>query len=145
MLALAWATLPDQPTYRTGVIMVGLARYANLAYNADTRCIAMVMIWNHLADGDTTLCAILVIINSALQMVLYSPMSVFFVNVISREDSLRLEYGRTAIAVLVYLGIPLAAGIVTRFAALALLGRRRFEDVFLVWFGPLALLGLLYT
>jgi ACR3 family arsenite transporter len=64
MLAIAWATLPDLPTYRTGVIMVGLAR-----------CIAMVMIWNQLANGDVDYCAVLVIINSLLQIVLYSPMS----------------------------------------------------------------------
>ncbi|GMK54917.1 hypothetical protein CspeluHIS016_0115030 [Cutaneotrichosporon spelunceum] len=134
MLALAWATLPDQPTYRTGVIMVGLAR-----------CIAMVMIWVHLAQGDIDYCAILVIVNSVLQIALYSPMSLLFVNIISREDALRLEYGKTAIAVLIYLGIPLAAGVVTRFAAIALLGRHRFETVFLPCFGPLSLLGLLYT
>ncbi|RSH76541.1 uncharacterized protein EHS24_005530 [Apiotrichum porosum] len=134
MLGIAYATLPDQPTYRTGVLMVGLAR-----------CIAMVMIWNQLARGDTNYCAILVIINSILQIALYSPMSLFFVNVISKEHTLRLEYGKTAIAVLIYLGIPLVAGVVTRFTMLRLLGRKRFEGVFLTWFGPLALIGLLYT
>lgn len=134
MLGLAWATLPDQPTYRTGVIIVGLAR-----------CIAMVMIWNQLAQGDVNYCAILVIINSTLQIVLFSPMSLFFINVISGEKTLRLEYGKTAIAVLIYLGIPLAAGIVTRFAVMKLLGRQRFENRFLPFFGPLALLGLVYT
>ncbi|BEJ11529.1 hypothetical protein CspHIS471_0109510 [Cutaneotrichosporon sp. HIS471] len=134
MLGLAWATLPDQPTYRTGVIMVGLAR-----------CIAMVMIWNHLARGDINYCAILVIVNSVLQIALYSPMSLFFVNIISKEDALRLEYGKTAIAVLIYLGIPLAAGVVTRFVMMGLLGMKRFEGVFLPWFGPLSLIGLLYT
>ncbi|EJT46952.1 arsenite transporter [Trichosporon asahii var. asahii CBS 2479] len=134
MLGVAFATLPDQPTYRTGVIMVGLAR-----------CIAMVMIWNDLAKGDMNYCAILVIINSVLQIILYSPMSLLFVNVISNEKSLRLEYGATAIAVLIYLGIPLVAGIVTRFAVMGILGRKRFENHFLPWFGPLALLGLLYT
>lgn len=133
MLAIAWATLPDQPTYRTGVIMVGLAR-----------CIAMVMIWSDLAHGDINYCAILVIVNSVLQIALYSPMSIFFVNVISRENTLKLQYGKTAIAVLIYLGIPLAAGIVTRFAMLGLLGRDKFRT-FLKWFGPLSLLGLLYT
>lgn len=134
MLGLAFATLPDQPTYRTGVIMVGLAR-----------CIAMVMIWNHLARGDINYCAILVIVNSVLQIALYSPMSIFFVNIISKEDALKLEYGKTAIAVLIYLGIPLAAGVVTRFAMRALLGEDKFERIFLPWFGPLSLLGLLYT
>jgi ACR3 family arsenite transporter len=100
MLGIAWATLPDLPTYRTGVIMVGLAR-----------CIAMVMIWNQLANGDVDYCAVLVIINSLLQIVLYSPMSLLFVNVISGEEDLELDYSHTAIAVCIYLGIPLAAGV----------------------------------
>ncbi|WVF69439.1 arsenical-resistance protein [Kwoniella sp. CBS 6097] len=134
MLAVAWATLPDLSTYRTGVIMVGLAR-----------CIAMVMIWNQLARGDQDYCAILVIINSILQIVLYAPMSVLFVNVISGERSLRLEYGQTAIAVLIYLGIPLALGVITRCVMLAVLGAERFATKFLPYFGPVALLGLLYT
>ena len=134
MLALAWATLPDLPTYRTGIIMVGLAR-----------CIAMVMIWNQLAHGDTDYCAVLVIINSALQIVLYSPLSLLFVNVISGRAGGRLEYATTAKAVAIYLGIPLAAGVVTRFGVIAMLGRKRFEGVFMRCFGPLALLGLLYT
>lgn len=133
MLALAFATLPDQPTFRDGVILVGIAR-----------CIAMVMIWSTLAGGDTNYCAILVIINSVLQMVLFSPMSLLFINVISK-GSIRLQYGKTAIDVLIYLGIPLVAGVVTRFAMRALLGEKRFEGPFLTWFSPLALLGLLYT
>jgi ACR3 family arsenite transporter len=134
MLGIAWATLPDLPTYRTGVIMVGLAR-----------CIAMVMIWNQLANGDIDYCAVLVIINSILQIILYSPMSLLFVNVISREKALKLDYGHTAIAVLIYLGIPLAAGVVTRFLGIWTLGKVKFEHKFLPYFGPLALVGLLYT
>jgi ACR3 family arsenite transporter len=109
------------------------------------RCIAMVMIWNQLAEGDGDYCAILVIINSILQIILYSPMSLFFINVISGQNTLTLQYGKTAIAVLIYLGIPLAAGVVTRFGMIALLGRKRFEQAFLPYFGPLALVGLLYT
>lgn len=105
----------------------------------------MVMIWNQLAGGDNDYCAIVVIMNSVLQIVLYSPMCLFFVNVISGEKSLKLEYGKTAIAVLIYLGIPLVAGVATRFGVIAMLGRRRFEMAFLPYFGPLALLGLLYT
>ncbi|KAL7409993.1 arsenical-resistance protein ACR3 [Mrakia frigida] len=133
MLAIAWATLPDLPTYRTGVIMVGLAR-----------CIAMVMIWNHLAGGDGDYCAVLVIINSVLQIILYSPMSLLFVNVIGGEDSLRLDYGNTALAVVIYLGIPLAAGFVTRVVFRRLLGPARFQTHFLPWFAPWSLIGLLY-
>lgn len=134
MLGLAWATLPDLETYRTGIIMVGLAR-----------CIAMVMIWNQIARGDAEVCAILVIINSVLQMVLYAPYCVWFINVISRSQSFQLQYGITAISVLIYLGIPLAAGAVTRFTVMGLFGRPFFERNFLPFFGPLSLVGLLYT
>lgn len=93
MLALAWATLPDLPTYRTGVIMVGMAR-----------CIAMVMIWNGLAGGDTEYCAILVVINSVLQMALYSPYAVLFVDIIGgaqKDQGVHLQYGAVAISVLI--------------------------------------------
>ncbi|KGB78170.1 arsenical-resistance protein [Cryptococcus deuterogattii R265] len=134
MLAIAWATLPDLPTYREGIILVGLAR-----------CIAMVMIWNRLAHGNEDYCAILVIINSILQIILYSPMSVFFINIISRSgNAISLRYGDTAIAVLIYLGIPLGAGVLTRFGGLWVLGRKRF-DGFLTYFGMLSLVALLYT
>ncbi|KAM5532850.1 hypothetical protein V8D89_013491 [Ganoderma adspersum] len=138
MLALAWAALPDLPTYRTGVIMVGLAR-----------CIAMVMVWNALARGDGEYCAVLVVLNSLLQIVLYAPFALLFVNVLGGgggvEQTLHVSYGNVAISVLIYLGIPLAAGITTRFLMLRLTSRRFFEATFLPYFGPLALLGLLYT
>lgn len=90
MLGLAWATLPDLPTYRTGVILVGLAR-----------CIAMVMIWNRLAGGDHNYCAIVVAINSALQIVLYAPYAVLFVNVIGGDQKLHIDYAEVAIDVLI--------------------------------------------
>jgi arsenite transporter len=92
MLGLAWATLPDLPTYRTGVIMVGIAR-----------CIAMVMIWNQLAEGDGNYCAILVVINSILQIILYSPYSLLFVNVIGggSQPQEHLAYKTVAISVLI--------------------------------------------
>lgn len=103
------------------------------------------MIWNQLAHGDTDYCAIIVIINSLFQLVLYSPMCVLFIDIISSEKSLRIEYGPTATAVVIYLGIPLAAGIVTRLVLRSLLGHGRFETKFLPYFSPLALIGLLYT
>lgn len=134
MLGLAWATLPDLPGYRIGIIMVGLAR-----------CIAMVMIWNRIARGDSNTCAILVIINSMLQMVLYAPYALWFVNVISGDKSFSLQYARTATSVAIYLGIPLAAGIVTRFVMLGLLGRESFQTRFMPFFGPVSLVALLYT
>lgn len=90
MLGLAWATLPDLPTYRAGVILVGLAR-----------CIAMVMIWNQLAGGDHNYCAILVAINSVLQIILYAPYSILFINVVGHSNQVHLEYGEVAIEVLI--------------------------------------------
>jgi arsenite transporter len=90
MLGLAWATLPDLPTYRTGVILVGLAR-----------CIAMVMVWNLLAGGDGDYCAILVVINSVLQIILYSPYALLFINVIGRQTVAHVNYRDVAISVLI--------------------------------------------
>ncbi|EIM82889.1 arsenical-resistance protein ACR3 [Stereum hirsutum FP-91666 SS1] len=137
MLAVAWATLPDLPTYRTGVIMVGLAR-----------CIAMVMIWNQMARGDHDYCAILVIINSVLQIILYSPYAVLFINIIgntAESSAIHVSYGNVAISVLIYLGIPLLAGILTRFIVWFLFSKNFLLTTFLPYFGPLSLLGLLYT
>lgn len=154
MLAIAWATLPDLPTYREGIILVGLARcIAMVCLNGSTVHVRViwlpitiqVMIWNRLAHGNEDYCAILVIINSILQIILYSPMSVFFINIISRSDNaISLRYGDTAIAVLIYLGIPLGAGVLTRFGGLLVLGKKRF-DGFLTYFGMLSLVALLYT
>ncbi|KAJ7096669.1 sodium bile acid symporter family-domain-containing protein [Mycena belliarum] len=152
MVGLAWATLPDLPTYRTGLIMVGMAR-----------CIAMVLIWCHIAQGDGNYCAILVVINSVLQMILYSPYTLLFVNVVGgRKSGVRLDYGDVAISVLIvslrhcvcfwrraheikYLGIPLVAGVVTRYLVWYLTSKKFLEERFLPLFGPLAPLGLLYT
>ncbi|KAJ7274923.1 sodium bile acid symporter family-domain-containing protein [Mycena rebaudengoi] len=136
MVGLAWATLPDLPTYRTGVIMVGMAR-----------CIAMVLIWCQLAKGDGNYCAILVVINSVLQIILYSPYTLLFINVIGGHNSshTRLSYASVAISVLIYLGIPLVAGIVTRYTIWYLTSKTFLETRFLPLFGPFALLGLLYT
>ncbi|KAF8957180.1 sodium bile acid symporter family-domain-containing protein [Flammula alnicola] len=137
MLALAWATLPDLPGYRTGVIMVGIAR-----------CIAMVVIWNDLARGNAEYCAILVVINAVLQIALFSPFSVLFINVIGRgsaQGGVHVDYGNAAISVLIYLGIPLVAGITTRYTVIFATSKHFFEKKFLPVFSPFALLGLLYT
>ncbi|KIM29306.1 hypothetical protein M408DRAFT_68088 [Serendipita vermifera MAFF 305830] len=137
MLALAWATLPEAALERErkGVILVGIAR-----------CIAMVLIWNGLACGDPEYCAILVCVNSILQVVLFSPYAILFVNILGGGSSteLKLDYSHTAASVGIYLGIPLAAGIVTRFTLKRILTDKSFA-LFLKYFGPLALLGLLYT
>ncbi|KAG8941382.1 hypothetical protein FRC00_012408 [Tulasnella sp. 408] len=140
MLGLAWATLPEASLERErkGVILVGIAR-----------CIAMVLIWSGLAKGDAEYCAILVCINSLLQIVLFSPYALLFVNILgsnpgSTNPLLHLKYSHVSTSVGIYLGIPLAAGVVTRFTLKRALKPARFAS-FLKWFGPVALLGLLYT
>ncbi|RYP54025.1 hypothetical protein DL770_010973 [Monosporascus sp. CRB-9-2] len=135
MLALAWMCLPDKPELRTGVILVGLGR-----------CIAMVLIWTGLAGGDSEYCAILVAVNSMLQMVLFAPLAVFFIRVISHETGpLDISYEVVATSVGVFLGIPLAAAVVSRFALRTMMGPEWFERVFLRFVAPWSLIGLLYT
>ncbi|KND89097.1 Arsenical-resistance protein Acr3 [Tolypocladium ophioglossoides CBS 100239] len=135
MLALAWAFLPDKNELRVGLILVGLGR-----------CIAMVLIWNNLAGGDEEYCAILVAINSLLQMVLFAPLAVFFIRVISHEPgALKISYEVVATSVAVFLGIPLGAAVITRFALRATAGAGWYEHVFLRFASPWSLIGLLYT
>ncbi|KAI0485262.1 arsenical-resistance protein ACR3 [Xylariaceae sp. FL0804] len=149
MLALAWACLPDKPELRTGLILVGLGR-----------CIAMVLIWTGLAGGDGEYCAILVAINSILQMVLFAPLAVLFIRVIGRsssssgdggseeEDQQQLAavpYALVARSVAAFLGIPLGAALASRLALRALLGAAWYEGVFLRLVAPWSLVGLLYT
>lgn len=93
MLGLAWATLPDLGPYRTGVILVGAAR-----------CIAMVMIWVGIARGDSNICACIVVVNAFLQIVGYAPLCLLLINVISDGDNLALQYGKTALSVLIVSG-----------------------------------------
>ncbi|KAK9760566.1 arsenicals resistance [Basidiobolus ranarum] len=140
MTALAWATLPDLPGYRSGVIMVGLAR-----------CIAMVLIWNQLAGGDPDYCAILVAINSILQIALYSPYSILFIDIIpawfgaENHQKANLSIWVVSKSVLIYLGIPLVAGAITRYSLRFVKGDEWYNRKFLPRIGPLALIGLLYT
>ncbi|KAI9045735.1 arsenic resistance protein [Aspergillus affinis] len=135
MLGLAWAFLPDERGLREGLILVGIAR-----------CIAMVLVWMGLAGGDGEYCAILVAVNSILQMVLFAPMAIFFIRVIGgSDDGLSIDYSLAAKSVGVFLGIPLGAAIVTRFALRLLLGREWYDRHFLKWIGPLSLIGLLFT
>lgn len=134
-MALAWAFLPDEPSLRAGLILVGLGR-----------CIAMVLIWNGLAGGDPEYCAILVAVNSVLQMVLFAPLAILFLRVISRSGSTpSLSYGVVATSVGVFLGIPLGAAILTRLALRRAKGGDWFQRVFLRWLAPWSLIGLLYT
>jgi len=105
-----------------------------------------VLIWTGLAGGDSEYCAILVAINSMLQMVLFAPLALLFIRVISRSDStIDIQYSTVAKSVAVFLGIPLAAAIITRFSLRKLAGPRWFEQVFLKWAAPWSLIGLLFT
>lgn len=135
MLALSWAFLPDRSELREGLILVGLAR-----------CIAMVLIWSGLAGGDSEYCAILVAVNSVLQIILYAPLAILFITVISRKEAtLAISYSSVATSVAVFLGIPLGAAILTRFALHKLVSPSWFDNVFLKWIAPWSLVGLLYT
>lgn len=139
MFALAWLLLPDLPDYRTGIIIVGLAR-----------CIAMVLIWNMLAGGDAEYCAILVALNSVFQIVMYSPLAYFYLAVVPKwfgvdTAAVGVTMWDIAKSVLVFLGLPLAAGVITRFAGLRWKGRAWYEGKLMPKLGPTALIGLLFT
>ncbi|KAM3065931.1 arsenicals resistance [Clarireedia jacksonii] len=133
MLGLSYAFLPDKEDLRTGLILVGIAR-----------CIAMVLIWTQLANGDTQYCAILVAINSLLQMILFAPLALLFINVISDADAHSIAYPTIASSIGVFLGIPLGAAILTRLTLLYLTPPH-FLPLFLQYLSPLSLLGLLFT
>ena len=139
MFALAWAFLPDQPAYRTGVILVGLAR-----------CIAMVLIWTDLADGDREMAAVLVALNAVFQVLAYAALGVFYLNVLPGWLGLHTQHLSVSIAtiaatVAVFLGVPLVAGYLTRTLGERARGRQWYESRFLPKIGPVALYGLLFT
>jgi arsenite transporter len=139
MFALAWLFLADQPAYRTGVIVVGLAR-----------CIAMVLIWNDLAKGDRDRAAILVVFNALFQVAAFSFLGYFYLTVLPGWlglDTEGFEVGIWEVAktVLIFLGIPLAAGFLTRRIGLNRKSRGWYEDRFLPRIGPITLYGLLFT
>lgn len=104
----------------------------------------MVLIWTGLAGGDEQYCAILVAVNSILQMVLYAPLAILFVNVISRGGAQEVSYSVVARSVGVFLGIPLGAAIITRMT-LRLINAKWYENTFLKWISPLSLIGLLVS
>ncbi len=139
MFVLAWMFLPDLPHFRTGLIIVGLAR-----------CIAMVLIWNMLAGGDSEYCAVLVALNSIFQIVMYSPLAYLFLVIVPgwfgvQGTAVNIGMEDIAKSVLVFLGIPLAAGIVTRFYFLRTRGREWYETQLMPRLGPTAMIGLLFT
>lgn len=139
MFGFAWLLLPDHPEYRTGLIIVGLAR-----------CIAMVLIWNQLACGDTEYAAILVALNSVFQIVMYTVLGYFYLAVLPGwlgEEGTVLDVSIWAItkSVLIFLGIPLLAGFLTRHYLGRAKGSDWYEQKFLPRLGPTALLGRLFT
>ncbi len=139
MFALAWLLLPDQPAYRTGVIIVGLAR-----------CIAMVLIWNDIAKGDRDRTAVLVVFNALFQVVAYSFLGYFYLTLLPGWlglDTQGFEVGiwQVAKTVLIFLGIPLAAGYLTRRIGIRRHGRDWYERAFIPRIAPITLYGLLFT
>ncbi|MEH3153831.1 MAG: ACR3 family arsenite efflux transporter [Gordonia paraffinivorans] len=139
MFALAWLLLPDLPEYRTGLIIVGLAR-----------CIAMVVIWNDLACGDREAAAVLVAINSIFQVVMFAGLGWFYLSVLPgwlglAQTSISTSPWQIAKSVLVFLGIPLLAGFLSRRLGERARGRDWYETSVLPRIGPWALYGLLFT
>lgn len=139
MFGLAWALLPDQPAYRTGLIVVGLAR-----------CIAMVLIWNDLAGGDREAAAVLVALNAVFQIVAFAGLGYFYLQLLPgwlglSTAGLHVSVGAIAESVAVFLGVPLVAGYVTRTVGERTRGRDWYETTLLPRIGPLALYGLLFT
>lgn len=106
----------------------------------------MVLVWTQLAGGDTEYCAILVAINSMLQIVLFAPLAVFFIGVIGHDTSgMSVSYSVVAVSVAVFLGIPLGAAVVTRVVFRGVAGSKWYDEVFIPWVAPWSLIGLLYT
>ena len=139
MFALAWLLLPDLPEYRTGLIIVGLAR-----------CIAMVLIWNDLACGDREAAAFLVAINSIFQVIAFAGLGWFYLQILPSWLGLSTTTADFSIwaitlSVLVFLGIPLVAGYLSRVIGERRRGRAWYESTFLPRVGPFALGGLLFT
>lgn len=139
MFALAWIFLPGEPELRTGLIIVGLAR-----------CIAMVLVWSDLACADREATAVLVAINSVFQVLMFGVLGWFYLQILPswlglETTSVEFSFWAIVSSVLVFLGIPLLAGLLSRIIGERTKGRAWYEHTFLPKVSPLALVGLLYT